>query len=38
LAGCGELLPARHAIVGIDPADGRQAAVVCDHDSRVVAR
>lgn len=32
------LLPHRHAIVGIDLADGLQAVVVCDHDSRVLAR
>ncbi|MFL5910196.1 MAG: IS110 family transposase [Gaiellaceae bacterium] len=33
-----ELLPAQHAIVGIDLAEVKQAAVVCDHDSRVLAR
>ena len=33
-----ELLPAQHAIVGIDLAQVKQAAVVCDHDSRVLAR
>ena len=32
------LLPAQNAIVGIDLAQVRQAAVVCDHDSRVLAR
>ena len=32
------LLPAQHAIVGIDLADAKQAAVLCDHDSRVLAR
>ena len=32
------LLPAQNAIVGIDLADVKQAAVVCDHDSRVLAR
>jgi transposase len=32
------LLPADHAIVGIDLADDKQAAVVTDHDSRVIAR
>ena len=32
------LLPADHAIVGIDLADVKQAAVVTDHDSRVIAR
>ncbi|RZS77898.1 transposase, partial [Motilibacter rhizosphaerae] len=33
-----ELLPGSHAIVGIDLADEVQAAVVTDHDSRVLAR
>ena len=33
-----ELLPAGNAIVGIDLADTKQAAVVVDHDSRVLAR
>jgi transposase len=33
-----ELLPAGNAIVGIDLADIKQAAVVVDHDSRVLAR
>jgi transposase len=32
------LLPQDHAIVGIDLADVKQAAVVTDHDSRVLAR
>ncbi len=32
------LLPAGNAIVGIDLADNKQAAVVTDHDSRVLAR
>ena len=32
------LLRSDHAIVGIDLADGKQAAVVTDHDSRVLAR
>jgi transposase len=32
------LLPADHAILGIDLADDKQAAVVTDHDSRVLAR
>jgi transposase len=32
------LLPATNAIVGIDLADRKQAAVVTDHDSRVLAR
>src|ERR1700747_506181 len=34
----GQLLPPGNAIVGIDLADDRQAAVVTDHDSRVLAR
>jgi transposase len=38
LARLRELLPSDHAIVGIDLADDRQAAVVADHDSRVIAR
>jgi transposase len=33
-----ELLPAGNAIVGIDLAQVKQAAVVTDHDSQVVAR
>src|SRR5689334_2506629 len=33
-----ELVPPGNAIVGIDLADERQAAVVTDHDSRVIAR
>jgi transposase len=32
------LLPPQNAIVGIDLADSKQAAVVTDHDSRVIAR
>ena len=32
------LLPPGNAIVGIDLADDKQAAVVTDHDSRVIAR
>jgi hypothetical protein len=32
------LVPLDHAIVGIDLADKKQAAVVTDHDSRVIAR
>jgi transposase len=32
------LLPPQNAIVGIDLADSKQAAVVADHDSRVIAR
>jgi len=33
-----ELLPMENAIMGIDLADRNQAAVVTDHDSRVLAR
>ena len=33
-----ELLPAGNAVVGIDLAQVKQAAVVTDHDSQVVAR
>ena len=33
-----ELLPATNAIVGVDLADAKQAAVVTDHDSRVLSR
>ena len=36
--GCRQLLPPENAIVGIDLADDKQAAVVTDHDSRVLAR
>ena len=36
--GCGSWLPLAHAIVGIDLAADKQAAVVTDHDSRVLAR
>lgn len=32
------LLPPQNAIVGIDLADDKQAVVVTDHDSRVIAR
>ena len=32
------LVPHGNAIVGIDLADDKQAAVVTDHDSRVIAR
>ncbi len=32
------LVPLDHAIVGIDLADEKQAVVVCDHDSQVLAR
>jgi Transposase IS116/IS110/IS902 family len=38
LARLRQLLPAENAIVGIDLADDKQAAVVTDHDSRVIAR
>ena len=33
-----ELVPVRNAIVGIDLADRKQMVVVCDHDSKVLAR
>jgi len=33
-----ELVPLSNAIVGIDLADKKQMVVVCDHDSRVLAR
>jgi transposase len=33
-----ELVPLEHAIVGIDLADRKQMVVVCDHDSKVLAR
>jgi transposase len=38
LARLRQLLPFDHAIVGIDLADDKQAAVVTDHDWRVIAR
>ena len=38
LARLRELVPAGNAIVGIDLADRKQAVVVTDHDSRVLAR
>src|ERR1700728_4849292 len=38
LARLRQLLPLENAIVGIDLADDKQAAVVTDHDSRVLAR
>jgi transposase len=38
LARLRRLLPAGNAVVGIDLADDKQAAVVTDHDSRVLAR
>jgi transposase len=33
-----ELVPVSNAIVGIDLADQKQMVVLCDHDSRVLAR
>jgi transposase len=33
-----ELVPVTNAIVGIDLADKKQMVVVCDHDSKVLAR
>ena len=38
LARLRELVPVENAIVGIDLADKKQMVVVCDHDSRVLAR
>jgi hypothetical protein len=38
LARLRELVPHGNAIVGIDLADDKQAAVVAGHDSRVIAR
>jgi transposase len=38
LARLRELVPAAHAVVGIDLADRVQSIVVTDHDSRVLAR
>jgi transposase len=38
LARLRELVAAGNAIVGIDLADKKQAVVVCDHDSQVLAR
>jgi transposase len=38
LARLRELVPVANAIVGIDLADRKQAVVVTDHDSRVLAR
>ena len=38
LAGLRVLVPVENAIVGIDLADRKQAVVVADHDSRVLAR
>ena len=33
-----ELVPTSNAIIGIDLADKKQMVVVCDHDSKVLAR
>ena len=33
-----QLVPVSNAIVGIDLADRKQMVVVCDHDSKVLAR
>jgi len=38
LARLRELVPVDHAIVSFDLADKKQAVVVCDHDSQVLAR
>jgi transposase len=38
LAELRRLVPVDHAIVAIDLADAKQAVVVCDHDSQVLAR
>ena len=38
LAALRVVLPRDHAILGIDLAQSRQAAVLADHDSRVLAR
>lgn len=38
LAGLRVLPPTENAIAGIDLADDKQAAVVADHDSRILAR
>lgn len=38
LARLRELVPAQNAIVGVDLADRKQMVVVCDHDSKVLAR
>ena len=32
------LVPTQNAIVGVDLADRKQTVVVCDHDSKVLAR
>ena len=38
LARLRQLVPVSNAVVGIDLADRKQMVVVCDHDSRVLAR
>ena len=38
LARLREAVPVLNAIVGIDLADRKQMVVVCDHDSKVLAR
>ena len=38
LARLRDLVPVTNAIVGVDLADAKQMVVVCDHDSKVVAR
>ncbi len=38
LARLRELVPVGNAIIGIDLADSKQMVVVCDHDSKVLAR
>jgi transposase len=38
LARLRELVPVENAIVGVDLADKKQMVVVCDHDSKVLAR
>jgi transposase len=38
LARLRELVPTVNAVVGIDLADAKQMVVVCDHDSKVLAR
>jgi transposase len=38
LAELRRLVPVNHAILGFDLADKKQAVVVCDHDSQVLAR
>ena len=38
LARLREVVPTTNAIVGIDLADAKQMVVVCDHDSKVLAR